>query len=314
MSIFSKMTAIANKIRSLTGATEPLTLDDMSNNLGEVNSDVSEQTDLITQIMTALEGKAAGNPDAVELNFDIKRYSSEEEMLADTPAENTIGVVTTAPITGYKFSATEPEDVNEGDVWIYVGDGSNVAFDIVNDVTVYPLSAKQYVGGAWIDKTAKSYQDNVWIEWVIYLLNGANTCDSITGGWEVRNHTSYANIGSAIFNNNGVTLSIPSSSISYAVSIMTKNKISLSNIKTISIKAENVVTDYPYNLRLYFSIEPLANVNNTGNQAAFLQFIEGENTFEIPEGLLNGEYYISIGYHSYAVGAQSATINNVFLR
>ena len=61
-------------------------------------------------------------------------------------------------------------NINDNDIWIYTGNSSGVAFDAIkigNDTmnTVYPISAKQYVGGAWVDKVAKSYQGGEWVDW-----------------------------------------------------------------------------------------------------------------------------------------------------
>lgn len=60
MSVNSKMTAIADKIRALLGLSGTMGLDAMATNLQEANTVVGTQADLITQIQTALEGKAAG--------------------------------------------------------------------------------------------------------------------------------------------------------------------------------------------------------------------------------------------------------------
>lgn len=61
MSINSKMTAIANPIRSLTGKTDQFSLDAMVSNLNEIVEEVDVQNDLIQQILTALQGKASGD-------------------------------------------------------------------------------------------------------------------------------------------------------------------------------------------------------------------------------------------------------------
>lgn len=84
------------------------------------------------------------------------------------PAENTIWVDTDVEITSWVFSATEPENPEEGMVWITTGTASTVEFNALkkNGVMVYPISAKQYVSGEWVSKTAKSGKGGAWVDWV----------------------------------------------------------------------------------------------------------------------------------------------------
>lgn len=84
-----------------------------------------------------------------------------------SPAENTIWVNTDVKITGWEFSATQPEAATEGAVWISTGEKSNVAFNALkqNCILVCPIKAKQYTGGVWVDREAKSYIGGVWVDW-----------------------------------------------------------------------------------------------------------------------------------------------------
>ena len=102
------------------------------------------------------------------LNFKIVSYATESELLADTPKENTIGVITSIPITGYHFGKDEPSPAAAGMVWIPTGTSSTVEFNALkkNGIQVYPLSAKQQDGSAWVDVTALSYQGVEWVEWL----------------------------------------------------------------------------------------------------------------------------------------------------
>ena len=83
-----------------------------------------------------LHGFGGGNS-GTELNFEIVGGTTEPS----NPTENMIWVNTDTPITGYRFSSTEPEDIVEGEVWICIGTDSPAAFDVVDDVTTYPLFA-----------------------------------------------------------------------------------------------------------------------------------------------------------------------------
>lgn len=60
----------------------------------------------------------------------------------------------------------------EGKVWFPVGTSSPVAFNALkkNAIQVCPISAKQYVGGAWVYKEAKSYQNGAWGDWWYYIF------------------------------------------------------------------------------------------------------------------------------------------------
>lgn len=59
MSVKTKMTAIADEIRTLSGTDEAMGLDSMASNINGANTEVDSQAELISQIMTALEGKTA---------------------------------------------------------------------------------------------------------------------------------------------------------------------------------------------------------------------------------------------------------------
>lgn len=60
MSVNSKMTSIADKIRSLLGISGKLGLDAMDTNLETANTEVATQEELMGEILTSLAGKMAG--------------------------------------------------------------------------------------------------------------------------------------------------------------------------------------------------------------------------------------------------------------
>lgn len=117
------------------------------------------------------KGFKHGGGSGTGLNFKVVAYPSEE-VLPDTASGNTIAVFTDTPITSYAFSPTELTSPTEGMVWITTGTSSAVAFNALkkNVLTICPLSAKQYIGGAWVDVTAKSYQGGKWVDWVADIV------------------------------------------------------------------------------------------------------------------------------------------------
>ena len=66
MSVNTKMTALADEVRELSGAAGLLGIDAMTSNLGEVNDEISSQANILEQIQIALEDKIAGNENVSE--------------------------------------------------------------------------------------------------------------------------------------------------------------------------------------------------------------------------------------------------------
>ena len=96
-----KMTAIADEIRTLSGKTESMGLDAMATNLNEANAEISNQTDLIAQIMIALEGKASGNAPGEEYENLFDKYSAKYSGVCSSAIVNDDLVITTTNAQQY---------------------------------------------------------------------------------------------------------------------------------------------------------------------------------------------------------------------
>ena len=133
----------------------------------------------MSNIPVPLEGFGGGN---APLNFKVAGGTAEPA----NPRENMTWIHTDVPITRHYFSATQPENMAEGEVWISTGRSSRVAFNALkkNSIMVYPMKAKQMVSGSLVERTAKTYQDGQWREWTTYLFTNGDECADITGGWQ----------------------------------------------------------------------------------------------------------------------------------
>ena len=66
----AKMTLICDEVRELLGETGTLGLDKLQSNLDNANNEISTQKDLISQITTALEGKATAGGGGTSISYD----------------------------------------------------------------------------------------------------------------------------------------------------------------------------------------------------------------------------------------------------
>lgn len=195
------------------------------------------------------------------LNFKVVGYATEAELLADTPKENTIGIITTNKITGWMFAAADPAEPVEGMVYITTGKKSDIAFNALkkNGIMVYPMSAKQYVSGAWVDVTAMSYQGGEWASWGKYLYdNGAIEGYSFTisdddGG------------GDSSVSDNGTYLSVSVGENLYALFRSTQ-KIDVTKYNTLRMQITNASMVIDSN-RLWFGLSSSTNVEGNGMTA-----------------------------------------------
>lgn len=237
------------------------------------------------------------------LNFSVKAYASQSA-LPSVEKENTIAVITETDITSWIFSATEPETPEEGMVCFPVGTSSPVEFNALkkNGIHVYPLSAKQYVGGAWVHKEVKIYQNGAWAKVATYLYNNGNQCANLTGGWQgLLNAGSTNSMITVTFNTDNVKIS--SGSGAYSGVFTTKATVDLSQATILTL---NMVerTGSPYT-RFYVSTK-----SNTHEGAVAGKDVGTTGAASIDVSNLTGRYYVGVYYYSGSAG--SCTFDEVY--
>lgn len=234
---------------------------------------------------------------AKELNFKIKAYETEEAMMSDVPKQNTIGVVTTTPITSWTFSVTEPSNIESGMAWFIVDYESNIEFNALNKngIQIKPRRTKQFIDGAWTDVTTWIYQNSEWKEWInrLYLFNNGDACTHVTGGWTT--------------GVSGETLSVSGLAIA-----RTENKIDFTDYETLYVNlSENNCSASSWQL-----ISVTGNASTSGdagretdyaarwiNSPTGWQIVGGMKTIDVSK--LTGSYYVKLSAYASTITATS---------
>lgn len=168
------------------------------------------------------------------LNFKIIGNPQPE-----TARDNTIWI-DTDDITSWTFSATQPETAEDGMVWIATGIASTTSFNALrkNAVMMYPLTAQQFVDGAWVEKTAKIYQGGEWKSfWNGQLYIRGDEFLPITGGWEPYFDSSWYKKGTFSKKEDRITLS---GAVDTFIIAKPAKLIDLTHYNTIEVMLENV--------------------------------------------------------------------------
>lgn len=216
------------------------------------------------------------------------------------PKENTLWVNTQTEISGWVFSATEPKSPVEGMVWIATGASSTVEFNALkkNGIQIYPISAKQYISGAWVDVTVKSYQGSEWVDWFsgTYIYKNGDQCTDITGGFTtIPSSGGYWDGAPQVSYNADHIACSGRSNASYPSFTSTVNMIDLTNIKTVVINVASF-TGGVYTHGRIAATKTNANHGSLGGAAASKKFeITNTGEIELDVSSLSGAYYIAFG-------------------
>lgn len=211
-----------------------------------------------------------------------------------SPKENTIWVNTDVAIPSWVFASAEPSPAEAGMVWISTGTISAVAFNALkkNDIQVYPLSAKQYVGSKWVSVEAKTYQGGQWVDWWDghKLYSYGNQFEDVTGGWEIKNNTSMST-ATVTFGDDGIAMNASNEN----AWVTTKNLIDLSGVVSLEVDVEEYESsggEAYANIRVYE--ENFGWAQTGASYAAASALITKTGTTALDVTALTGSYYVTI--------------------
>ena len=257
-------------------------------------------------------GRSGGS---TNLNFKVIGSTTEPS----NPEENMIWVSTDQGITSYSFSATEPENPIYGMVWITIGTSSTVEFNALkkNGIQVYPISAKQYVSGAWVDVTAKSYQGGEWVElyggYLGYGINrlGEPSFVKISGG------TSGAFATKTFTGNDDGTFTVSMKNTGDWMNgaCCFPNKVSLSDATKITIKYVMQAYSFPEAVKVNLRVTATSGNSSAVSSVTLANEATEKNTLLTATLDVSGvsEGYLDL-YHTFVnmtVGGSSFTMNIV---
>lgn len=255
------------------------------------------------------------------LNFEVVAYPSDVELNTATPEVFTIGVVTTNPITGWYFTATQPENMVEGEVWFATGTSSDVAFNALkkNDVHVYPVKATQYVNSELKEVTAKIYQDREWRLLVneTYLYKNGTFADAEGGLKQVGVSYDGKQPGQCVITTNESYVTI-GSMVGLAALAYFPKKYDLTDFKTLYFNGSFVDSDPEYSGK--YSIGVWKTIPTSDARVEASAIMDGkmeEDTYALDVSSCTGEHYVGIvifGYGPEANPSSVVTMNQMYLK
>lgn len=233
--------------------------------------------------------------------------------------ENTIWVDTDEKITGYIFSAAQPTNPTEGLVWFFTAAPSTIKFNALkkNGIEVYPITARQYLGGAWVNRTAKIQQNGKLEELMLLLYRPGDECTDITGGWVAR-AVPRASGGTA----QKPTITRKEDSISFQLVadrgtsgvVNLVNKIDLTGKKVIRFygSKSGASTSDTCILRLWSALGSYSDASVVAevNLHSYPNFEQEPIAIDI-SGLTSGSYYLGIAFRSYESARPVITFNRI---
>ena len=253
-------------------------------------------------------GFKAGGGGGSNLNFSVKTYADEETLLAATPKENTIGVVTQTTVSDWSFSASEPLEPSEGSVWIQTGTVSAVEFDALkkNTLAVYPLKCKQYLSGQWEQRIACFYKDGTWIQFSTLATHLFHAPEgAIVPFVSSRESAATVTIGTGAIS---MTYSTEMNGIS---AVRTETTVDLTNFSVLCFRA---VTTALRNTDAYTPVVCISTTAFTASsrKTAFQAMVDltadsVEKVYTIDISAITGSYYVGCW------GAQKTEIYEIYL-
>lgn len=131
------LTAIADQIRILSGTGEAMSLDEMATNVGEANTEVDSQADLIVQIKSAVDNLPEAGSNGGSVNYDTCTVNITASFMMSGVAYLTVNAngeleptIITTNATSYNFTCV-------CNSFIVVGVSLDSSSDLINNADYF---------------------------------------------------------------------------------------------------------------------------------------------------------------------------------
>ena len=235
-------------------------------------------------------------------------FMPEGQPPVENPIENTIWVNTDEEITGWMFDSSAPLDIEQGCVYISTGSSSPAMFNALkeNCIMIYPLSAQQWDGTAWVNREVKIYQNGSWNDFAMFIVQNGVISDIGFNG-RCRNNSAMT-----ITSNNGyVTVSTNGSTTN---GVATPAAIDVTNYSTLTLVC-NIINAASYiAIGLSTALNASSESSTLSNQVVKkTSTTTGEQTLVCDISGYTGKYYPSIVLNCGSAGTPSLNIYDLYL-
>lgn len=219
------------------------------------------------------------------------------------PSENTIWVNTDVKITDEVLSGVEPASPAEGSVWVETGTDGEIVFSVVKNkaIQIHPLSAKQYISGAWVEKTAQIFQDGEWKDWIDWskwvVKDGRYKVNMVATGkkWD----SSYSETTFTVTEEDGYILFSHGSH----TGMVYWGQVDLTNANTLTIEGDFSGINSSYRSDYMFMVWTEIGTYIPTNRVAFTQLTNTGATLDVSS--LTGKHYV--GFSVRHTGSEKVT-------
>jgi len=174
------------------------------------------------------------------LNFRVNDYPTDTDLDQIVGKVNEIAVLTDTEMPDWQISFEEPENPEEGFVWVKAGTSSKHQIEALkkHSVLLNIQGVWQYDGEDWVRKKAFVWQNGEWNDLDVFVYDNGDQCTALTGGWG-----KYEYYGAVTFYDDHVNMALAPGG---TLNIFTIGLVDFSGYTNLRIKYGNATNNNAY--------------------------------------------------------------------